>query len=230
MKQQEIHEGPGCNGASSSLRTVLRRARLGLTLAALVVGTGIAAQAQTPPLASPAIDESLFKDGAVQARESKFDAWYTKCQEIVKIKRRICNLLSTVNDGDGKAQGTVLVATTDNGAPAMMIALTGPILEDRPIIVQASYGVDTQKKKRVPVTFKNSVKALRCDPSCKFMLSFDPKLVYALNEGKNVTVLAPIPTPDQAATKKRKKKHDVSTLAISGTGFAAALKASTEPW
>jgi invasion protein IalB len=192
------------------------------------------AMAQAPqqgaaPIATPAIDETLFKDGALQTREVRFDNWYAKCQEIVKVKRRICNLLSTIVDKDGAAQGSVLVATTDNGSPAMMIAISSPILKDKSINLKSNYSSKIDNKV-VKVAYAHTADPSRCDPTCKVIIPLDPKLVFILNAGVELTVEVPYPAPLGQPYTAKGKKDTFVPLIIRGEGFAAALKASTEGW
>jgi len=178
------------------------------------------------PLASPAIDESLFKEGVVENRETKFEAWYAKCQQIVKIQKRVCNLLSSVADKDGQTVGSVLVATDDKGTPAMMISLSTAVLPDKPLVIKTKFAAKTGKKSK-DVNYKKSVLAVQCETGCKFVFPLDTKVVFSLNAGNDVELTALVPpTPDA----KKPKKPVVTSLVISGRGFADALEASSAAW
>lgn len=188
-----------------------------------------AAQQKDAPLASPAIDQSLFKDGMIENREQQFGNWFAKCQQIAKIQRRICNLLGKVTDADGSAKGAVLVATDDKGQPAMMISLNTAIRADRPIVIEASYDLVAGKKTRKK-TYKKNVVANRCDPDCKAVFPFDSELAYVLNAGVNVEVRATMPAPEPLVKSKKKAAASVTSFTIPAEGFAAALQASTANW
>lgn len=195
-------------------------------LALSVMGGDAFAQS---PIATPAIDESLFKEGAVEQRETTFDAWHLRCQEIVKMRRRFCNLLSDVTDSDGKRRGSLLLATDDLGNPAVLIAITAPVRLDRPLTVKSGYSLP-QKGRPPKVRYEKSLYVMDCDTSCKFLFAADSKLISALNEGADVTVSGYVARPLEEFWLLPMQKTDTFVLTIRGKGFADALKASTEIW
>lgn len=210
---------------------VVRSRWLAIILALLcfvVLTTSGAVRAQDS-LATPAIDASLFKDGAVQERETQFASWYLRCQEIVKLNHRVCNLLSRVVDKDGQGRGSILLATDDKGQPAILIALDQAIVSDRPIQLESSYSVES-KKKPVVVEYKQSVASSNCDKSCKFVFYADPKLVFAMNEGRDISVKVFKAKASGQGKATKENKDDVVALVVRSDGFAGALKAAGAAW
>lgn len=205
--------------------------RFELTTAVLVVlCMTITAAAADPPIASPAIDESLFREGALQLREFNSGAWYAKCQEIVKIKKLICNLLSSLPSQNGEPSGSILIATTDTGVPAVMIALPKEISLGRPISIKSS-NLSSVDGQAVKVEYTAVVSSVRCEETCKYMFPLDPRLVFILNAGESASIFVPAEEAPSAAQHKKKSKKVVLPLyTIQGTGFAEALKASTQGW
>lgn len=187
-----------------------------------------AAVAQTP-LATPALDDTLFKEGTVQLREFNSGSWYAKCQEIDKIKKRICNLLSTLPSHDGEANGSILIATTDTGVPAVLIALPQDIAKGRSISVKSS-NLGKIDGKAVKVEYSTVAASTQCDGTCKYMFPLDPRLVFTLNAGESASVFVPAEEPTARGPVKKPKKPEVPLYTIPGSGFADALKASTQGW
>ena len=203
-----------------------------LLASVLTVKAGIA-QAEEP-IATPAFDETLFKDGAVRMREQQFEDWHLKCQEVVKLRQRVCNLLSTLRDVQGQQRGSALVATNETGVPTMLIAVEVPIRQERPIVIESIFETPGRNKKPVKVRYKRSVKVARCDTNCKFIFPFETNLALALNSGSNLSVKASVPTttsivPAQTSKTAKGAKKDLR-LVVSANGFAEALKASLQAW
>ena len=194
------------------------------------------------PIASPAIDESLFKEGSVQLREFNSKAWFAKCQEIIKIKKRVCNLLATLPGTEGRPDGSILIATTDAGVPAVMIVLPKEISEGRPISVRSS-NIGKIDGRAIKVEYNTVAVSQLCDVTCKYMFPLDARLVFTLNAGEPALVFVPAEQPVSAPvpvpkTRDRKQNHKVEKVekvvppsyTIPGEGFADALKASTQGW
>lgn len=180
-------------------------------------------------VATPAIDASIFKDGAVEAREFKFDDWYAKCQQIVKIRKRVCNLLTAVSDGTGRVSGSVLIATTDAGIPAMLISLPRELSQEQSISIESSH-IGKVDGKSVKVEFNNTVKPMMCDTSCKHMFPLDPRLVFILNAGESVKVTSLGYILSNNPKSKKRINTKENTYTVSGRGFAETLSAITQKW
>lgn len=186
--------------------------------------------AADPPIASPAIDESLFKEGAIQLREFNSGAWYAKCQEIVKVKKLICNLLSSLPGQDGRPSGSILIATTDTGVPAVLIVLPKEVSLGRPISVKSS-NLSSVEGRAVKVEYNTVASSPRCEETCKYMFPLDPRLVFTLNAGEPASIFVPAEeSPPSAKNKKKDKKVVPPLYTIPGNGFAEVLKASTQGW
>jgi invasion protein IalB len=205
--------------------------RFELTCAVFVMlCMAISAAAADPPIASPAIDDSLFKEGAIQRRELDSGAWYAKCQEIVKVKKLICNLLSSLPNQNGGPSGSILIATTDTGVPAAMIVLPKDVSLGRPISVKSS-NLSSVDGRAVKVEYSTVASSVRCDDTCKYMFPLDPRLVFILNAGESASIFVPAEEPPPTTRVKKKDKKVVLPLySIPGNGFAEALKASTQGW
>jgi invasion protein IalB len=209
---------------------------LRLLAVAMIVSSGVTGAphmsfAQST-VVSPAIDTSLFKDGTVQERELKFGNWFLRCQEIVKLQRRNCNLLSAMIDKKGEQRGSILMATDEKGQPGIMVALTLPVRLDTPVVVRSSFSVTSTKKpkKTIKVEYANKVIPTICDPSCKYLFAADPKLLFALNEGAEVEFEATQVNLTELTWLSLVGKGEALSLAVRGEGFADAVKASTERW
>ena len=180
-------------------------------------------------VATPAIDASIFKDGEIEDRNFGFGDWHAKCQQIIKIKRRICNLLSTVAT-DGRKIGSVIIATTDTGIPAMMIAIPEENSSKKAIFVTATH-LGSVSGKAVKVEFSQVVNPMLCDSTCKYIFPLDPKLVFILNAGGNVQIL---PFKEDIVRRNKKIKppthSEAKSMTIVGLGFAETLNKSTAEW
>lgn len=197
-------------------------------LSVAVFSSGISAQ---EIVATPAIDPSIFKDGEVESRDFKFGEWYAKCQQIIKIKRRICNLLSSVSNADGKSAGSVIIATTDAGIPAMMISIPSEISQKKAISVDATH-LGKVDGSVVKVEFFQVVNPMICDNTCKYLFPLDPKLVFILNAGEGVRLSTP---PKERVARPTKKKPtpaqgETKIMTIPGRGFSETLAQSTKVW
>lgn len=180
-------------------------------------------------VATPAIDTSIFKDGAVEDKNFKFKDWAASCRQIVKIKKRVCNLLSNVVSYSGKAEGSVIIASTDTGIPAMMIALPHELTEGKPIAVRAS-SIGKVDGKVVKVEFETTTQPMICDTSCKYMFPLDSRLIFILNAGETVSLASPVLEEPKENFRKDRPRQLIRYFAISGRGFAEALSESTKAW
>jgi hypothetical protein len=138
-----------------------------------------------------------------------------------------------LTDDLGRIGGSVIIASTDAGIPAMLIALPREITQEKPIAV-ASNTISKVDGKAVKVEFANTVSPMLCDTSCKYMFPLDSRLVFILNAGEGMAVTAPAPAPSVADADKKSSKDKPKSLSkpytISGRGFAQALSESTRPW
>ncbi len=183
-------------------------------------------------VATPALDTSIFKDGEIESRAFSDGEWHAKCQQIVKIKKRICNLLSSVLDKDGKIIGSIIIATTDAGIPAMMISIPSEISSKKEISVVGAH-LSKIAGRVVKVEFSQIINAMICNNTCKYMFPLDPKLVFILNGGESLTV-SPSPSPIKGGPLDAKKKLqaviEANNMIIPGRGFAEILAKSTATW
>ncbi|WP_449410902.1 hypothetical protein [Methylobacterium komagatae] len=180
-------------------------------------------------VATPAIDTSIFKDGAVEDKHFRFYDWAASCRQIVKIKKRVCNLLSNVVNYRGNAEGSVIIASTDTGIPAMMIALSHDLTEGKPIAVRAS-SIGRVDGKVVKVEFETTTRPMICDTSCKYMFPLDSRLIFILNAGDAVSIASPAQDEPKEKPRNDRPKQLIKSFTISGRGFADALSQSTKVW
>lgn len=179
-------------------------------------------------LASPAIDTTIFKDGAVSLREFGFGKWHAKCQEILKIKKRVCNLLSNIYESDDIVVGSVLIATLDNGLPAVVLAFAPSKSKGEDISIDAS-DILRVDGKLVKVSYANVLKNTICDAGCKYMFPLDPRLVFLLNSGKSARVERLMGSVEHSDSK-RGHKVSKEKFYIDGNGFAKTLAETTKGW
>lgn len=197
-------------------------------VAAAILMSGGVASAQSP-IATPALDESLFKEGAVQAKQFSSGRWHANCQEIVKVKKRICNLLAEMPGNGTVPNGSILIATTDNGVPAMMLAIPPEVSLQRSISLKAS-NIGKVDGQVVKIEYSTVASVTQCDSSCKYMFPLDPRLIYVLNAGEDAAVFVPAEEAAPRTAKKKVQQEEKPLYTIPGEGFAAALKASTQGW
>ena len=122
---------------TSSL-SVHRRADVSLTAAALFcvlqgllgLTSGPASAQATPhpansgvPLASAAIDHTLYREGEVRRLTGTFAAWTLVCDEVTRLKRRFCSLRTLVRDAAGATVAALTISTGDDGRPAALMRI-----------------------------------------------------------------------------------------------------------
>lgn len=157
----------------------------------------------------------------------------------MKVKRLICNLLTGLPNHDGGADGTLLIATTDTGLPAILLAIPADVAKGRAISLEASR-IEKIDGKNVKIEYSTTAESKLCEETCKYMLPLDPRLVFLLNAGESASIFVPAKVPIlPPPTKKTKKMSqpkanlvaaETPKYTISGDGFAEALKASTQGW
>lgn len=183
-------------------------------------------------LSSPAIDTSIYKEGSIRTTQIEFGSWTALCQEIVQLRRRMCNLSSRVRDQNGHDVGNVLFATDDTGKPTIMVSLKPPIAVSEPIEVVANFKIIENKNnahtktKLVELAYRRAILPILCDVACKYMFPAEPKLIFSLNEGGEILIVAPLVSVAAETALSTSIKIQVARLSIQGRGFAQALEAS----
>lgn len=198
------------------------------TVLATCLFIGGTARAQTP-IATPAIDESLFREGAIEARQFDSGHWHANCREIVKIKKRICNLIGEMPSSGSFVSASILIATTDNGVPAVMIAMPQEVSRGQPISIKAN-AITKADGRAIKIEYDTTAKLTECNTNCKYMFPLDPRLVFVLNAGESAAVYVLGEESRQKVSAKKSKKEERPVYTIPGEGFSEALKASTHGW
>jgi invasion protein IalB len=179
-------------------------------------------------LATPAIDSTIFREGAIISREFRFGSWRANCQEIIKIKRRVCNMLSDIIDESNQSSGSALIATTDTGVPAIVFALPSLITGGKDIAVEANQLTKIDGKV-VKVQYFSIVKATLYDNGCKYMFPLDARFTFILNSGEQIKISI---SNNAHVSKTEKNKGDilVAKYFVKGDGFSEVLRGTTAPW
>jgi hypothetical protein len=174
---------------------------------------------------SPAIDASIYRDGAIQNIRKEFGAWTAVCSEVKNARQRVCNLVTQVVNGEGAEFGKLVLATDDQGKPAMMLALKPPVVVSAPVRLQTEFTAK-ESKKSVKIAYQSEYGPLICERLCKYVFYAEPKLIFSLNEGNDVAVAFLSVAPSDIAPSRPLPKGMPVRLLIHGKGFAAALQAS----
>jgi hypothetical protein len=171
-------------------------------------------------LTSPAIDRSIFKEGAVKSFQAKSGEWISRCDEIVQLKKRICNLVAAVRDDLGRDRGVVIVATDQSGKLNILIKLLTPIVVSAPIAVEASFPLKRERKGMM-MNYRRYESPIVCSETCSFMFSADSRLLYALNQGEAAKIAALVTKGEM--NWSRIGPLERVELHFSGEGFSQAL-------
>jgi hypothetical protein len=200
-----------------------------LPVLGVVIGLLAISSAQAlDPLSSPAIDASIYKEGYVRQFEKQFESWTARCEEIVQLRHRVCNLLAGAYDDHGERRGTILLATDEAGRPTFMIAIKLPVRVSIPIEVETAFRTKA-KKKFVQMDYRDAFSAILCDTTCKYMFTADQRLVFSLNEG-NVVKIVFHGVGRRDGLVLAHGESDAVELAVHGEGFAQALQACLATW
>jgi invasion protein IalB len=174
---------------------------------------------------SPAIDTSVYRDGMVQDLTLEFDAWTAVCREIKTTRQRVCNLVTKIIGRDGAEYGSFVLATDDQGKPALLLSLKPPIVVSSPLKVQSEFTA-MEDNKPIKLAYQSEQTPLICEQLCKYMFFAEPKLMFALNEGSDVSIVFHAVSPSEISESRLLPKGRPIKLAIRGKGFAKALQAS----
>lgn len=182
--------------------------------------------------ASPMVDLSLYRDGAVHRLSGRFGTWTVTCDEIARLGRRFCSLkAAAARDGDGRTV-TVDVSTGDDGRPAALLHL--------PLAVSIPFGVRVAFPGPGPALQPRGTKAGRatertipiasCDGrECLAVWSLGPADLGSLDAGAGLTFTycTAVPGALEFATDLNRRGCGVRRAAtLSGLGFRDAVQAS----
>jgi hypothetical protein len=171
-------------------------------------------------LTSPAIDRSIFKEDAVKSLQAKSGEWISRCDEIVQLKKRICNLVAAVRDDLARERGVVIVATDQSGKLNILIKLLTPIVVSAPIVIEASFSLKGERK-GMTMNYKRYESPIVCSETCSFMFPAESRLLYALSQGEAAKIAASV--AKGGTNWSRIGPLERVTLHFSGAGFSQAL-------
>jgi invasion protein IalB len=140
-------------------------------------------------LTTPAIDKSIFKEDAVKSLQSKSGEWISRCDEIVSLKKRVCNLIAAVRDNKNRDRGVVIIATDRVGKLSVLVKLLAPLAVSEPILIEASFRIKIKTKVTI-VTYQRYASAIVCSDTCNFMFAAESQLLFALNKGESAKITA----------------------------------------
>lgn len=201
-------------------------------LALLRAGAAWAEPAAATAFASPMVDLSLYRDGAVHRLSGRFAAWTVTCDEIAGLGRRFCSLkAAAIRPGDGRTV-PVDVSTGDDGRPAALLHL--------PLAVSIPFGVRVAPADPPPATGPHGGKAARsrsrtvaiasCDGrECLAVWSLAPADLRSLDAGVGLTLTYCAARPgalEFAPDLDRRGCGVVLATVLSGLGFRDAVQAS----
>lgn len=196
------------------------RAGLALALALLSAGAACAQDSLAAPLDLP-----LFREDAVRLVETRHGDWLVKCQEIVPLRRRFCNIAAPLRDGGGRARGVFLVTTDHAGKPGILLKIESPLVVAQPVIISARFDAVARKRK-APVHYERKASPVLCAATCDFVFPLDSELAFALNAGVEIKVaIADYVSGDWRTGFFARPE----TLSLGGARFDEALAASAGP-
>lgn len=166
---------------------------------------------------------SLYKPEAIRLVEGMYGEWLLRCQEIIPLQKRFCNISAPLRGADGGVRGIVLLTTDKAGKPGVLVKLDLPVAVGKPAIVSSAFSVKRDKGAAVPVRYEQTITPHFCGRTCDYVFPLDQKLVFALNSGNN----ADIAVVRDILPAWRKGEVRPEKLTVRGDGFAAALAAST---
>ena len=222
-------------------------ALLGLILAipgALPLDAQTSAPPAPAPLASAAIDRTLYRDGEVRRLTGTFAAWTLVCDEVIRLKKRFCSLKTLAHDPAGTAIAVLTFSTGEDGRPAALMRIPaswtpGTLIEIVPQLKAAGPEIATKTagkpaakkaetpKAKPPIMY---LRPVRCDErQCTLVWSLPAAHIEALNYGAGLLVrfqLAPEPTDAAVAKLTGGDGPAKVTGTIEAQGFAQAIEAA----
>lgn len=184
---------------------------------ALLCGAARAQEALAAPL-----DLSLYREEAIRRLESRHGDWFVRCQEIIPLRRRFCNIAAPLRDGDGRSRGVFLVTTDHAGKPGILLKVETPLVVAQPLAISARFDAVSRKRK-ASVRYERKLSPVICARTCDFVMPLESELAFALNTGAEVEfAVATIASGDWKTGFFVRGE----TLRLNGAGFDGALKAS----
>ena len=207
---------------TSAIVSASKRSTRCLGAILMIAVTCSSARAQDSVLESQ-FNTSLYKPEAIRLVEAVHGEWLLRCQEIIPLQRRFCNISAPLRSGDGNVRGIMLLTTDKAGKPGVLLKVDLPVAVARPAVVSSAFTVKRDKGAGIAVTYQQSVTPYFCGKTCDYVFPLDNKLVFALNAGQN----ADVAVFRDAPPAWRKGEIRPEKLTVRGEGFATALTAST---
>ena len=176
--------------------------------------------AQVRPLATPAIDRELYREGEVKRIDRVFSGWHMECDDIRRLHQRFCSMRSRAFDGRGNPVADIVISTADTGQPAALVTLAyGTVLSET---VNASLAIPGKAPQLV-----GKLVPLYCSAEgCKIVWQLGPATITALRNGIDIAFnFKSSPTPASFPGPRAMPKVEVNGR-LAGLGFGEALQAS----
>lgn len=182
-------------------------------------------RAEESPLASAAVDYTLYREGEVTRATASFGGWNVVCDEIRRLHQRFCSLKTALRDAEDHSIAEITVSTGDNGRPAALIriALGSYIGKGLRLWVEPVATPKSKNPSRLP---EHQLDLISCDAKgCTAIWSLLPAEISALNQGasihlrltrvKSLSLLTPVIAAPERLT--------AIEGAVSGFGFSQAV-------
>ena len=175
-------------------------------------------------LASPAFDNSIYKEGAIANTNKTFGNWNLVCADVSGLNRRFCNITTLAHDQSGKVFVGMVISTTDAGKPAAMLKV--PIFVSLKDGIQI--GLDSKAGKSAKKQKPTSLQILSCEPAaCSSIWPLEQSDIMRLAQKGQLHIRVQLYPPD---TAEHLASPDVMPkpleVIFDGNGFAEALSAS----
>lgn len=154
-----------------------------LRLAAILIASAASgAQAQpTAMFASPGVQRDMFRDGEVRRIDETVEGWRVVCDEVARVKSRVCNIVAVGQDTQGVGWAALTMTTGDNGLPAAMLKL--------PFGVDMKAGVRVSVKDAKGVERVTRLRLVSCAADgCMTLWPLSSAQIKALHAGRSMTV------------------------------------------
>ena len=186
VEERPCKGGAGRRSALSTAPIATQSSVLATIVTAIATTAGAALAGDL--FSSPAFDPELYRPETLRQTNAVFDSWTVRCQELVPLRRRICNLISPiVVDPGGRPVGSVLMSTDDKGKPSMLIQIPPPVAVENPIVLSATISLGSDQKSMAQMKQKNTPSAYKytrtlpveiCRPVCTLLAKLDSNSLY----------------------------------------------------
>ena len=203
-----------------------------------------------PSLTSPAVDRSLYREGAVRRLTGTFGPWTLVCDEVTRLKQRVCSLRTTAHAASGAAVANLTFSTGEDGRAAALMRIAAdwvpgtwveivPQLQPAagpPAPPSASTDARTSSAKsatKAPEALKSKppfmkLRPVGCDGRhCTLIWSLPPAQIEALNTGVGLVVRYQRSAEGVAVARSAGHGGPVHVAgAIAAQGFSQAISAA----